>query len=98
MSTGVLLLTNGCSDNFFKGPEVVSVVSGVLCLGLGAGIFTPYLSAAAALAGICFLISGLMEPSVVAIVTLVLCVATAILGAGAYSVDGLLFGRRRVIL
>jgi hypothetical protein len=31
-------------------------------------------------------------------VTLALCVSTAILGSGAYSMDGVLFGRRRVIL
>ncbi len=98
MSAGVLLLTNGWSDSAFKSPGLVLIMSGVLCLGLCAGIFTPHFSVAAALTGVCFLIFGLETPSVGTVLVPVLGVATAILGAGGYSVDGLLFGRRRVIL
>jgi nitrate reductase NapE component len=97
-SLGLLLLANAQSAALLAKPGVITFLISGLCIGLFVGIFTPLLSSIAFLGGIGYLVWMPACPCMVRIVTLALCVSTAILGSGAYSMDGVLFGRRRVIL
>ena len=97
-SLGLLLVANARSAALLVEPGVIAFAVGALCIGLFVGIFTPLLSAIAFFGGVGSLVWMPVCPCMVRIVMLALCVSTAILGSGAYSVDGVLFGRRRVIL
>jgi len=98
ISISLLVLASGCSQTFTRslGPE--SIIRLVVCLGFCLGLFTSYLGIIVAILGLGAMIWGLTDISFVQVATLILGVAIAILGAGAYSVDALLFGRRRVVL
>jgi hypothetical protein len=97
-SVGLLLLANVHGETLLTNPDIVAIVAATLCFGLCLGIFTPLLSSLAFLGGIGYIIWLPAGPLLIGLVTLLLCVSTAILGAGAYSIDGILFGPRRVIL
>ncbi len=97
-AVGLLLLANVHGETLLTSPNIVTIIAAALCLGLCVGILTPLLSCCALLGGIGYLVWLPAGPFLMGIVTLMLCVSTTILGAGAYSLDGVLFGPRRVIL
>ncbi len=97
-SVGLLLLANVHGETLLTNPNMATSVAAALCLGLCVGIFTPLLSGLAFLGGIGYFVWLPAGPFLIGIVTLLLSLSTAILGAGAYSIDGILFGPRRVIL
>jgi hypothetical protein len=68
-----------------------------LAILLGLGLFT---SVSSAFAGILIVILMFMSHSVLTINTILamLCAAVTLMGGGAYSIDGLLHGRRRITL
>jgi hypothetical protein len=97
-SLGLLVLANVHAEAPLKSPGILTILAATLCVGLWIGIFTPFLSGVAFVGLIAYLIWFPATPSLVRIVALMLCVSTAIMGPGAYSIDGILFGGRRVIL
>lgn len=97
IAAGVLLLANGCSE-ILRNPSTVLLIRLLVGLGLCFGLFTSFLGIIAAALSFWTLFWGHTNPSLVQAATLILSVAIATLGSGAYSVDALLFGRRRVIL
>jgi len=98
LSVGLLLFSHVGRLSTFNVPAFVTVFAYGVCLGLGLGILTPILSAVVILGvGILMLfVPGAI--TIVSIVTLLLCTAVCLLGAGGYSLDGILFGQRRVVL
>jgi hypothetical protein len=93
----ILLCTNELSDIFTGNPSAISLVLVVICIGLCLGLFTSVLAAIAAALSIWALFAGHLNHLLVQVAAVLLSVVIAILGPGAFSVDGLLFGRRRVI-
>jgi hypothetical protein len=79
-------------------PSIITILLGALAVGLSLGILTAVCGGAAILGGISLLMTAHIEASECCIVTLFLCAAVSILGPGVYSLDWILFGRRRVIL
>jgi uncharacterized membrane protein YphA (DoxX/SURF4 family) len=97
IAAGILLLANGCSE-IFRNPNTGLLIRLLVGLGLCFGLFTSFLGIIAAILSLWVLFWAHTNPSLVQVATLILGVAIVILGPGAYSVDALLFGRRRVIL
>jgi hypothetical protein len=97
-SVGLLLLCSVHAGRPNAASSLLMIVATVMCIGLGVGILTQVLSATALMCGLVLLCTVPTYLSMVSVVTLLLCTATAILGAGAYSLDGVLFGRRRIII
>jgi uncharacterized membrane protein YphA (DoxX/SURF4 family) len=91
------LYANELSDIFARNPSAISIVKVVISIGLCLGLFTSVLAAIAAGLSIWALFAGHLNHLLVQVAALILSVVIAILGPGAFSVDGLLFGRRRVI-
>ncbi len=79
-------------------PSFLPDVALAICIGLSIGILTEVLSGIALIGGVILLCTIPIYWSLLTIVTLLLCVVTSLLGAGAYSLDGVFFGRRRIIL
>jgi hypothetical protein len=98
VAVALLLLVNVQGESWFKHSGAAIIFAVAIGIGFCAGIFTPLLSGAAFVGWAAYLFWIPGPPSLLRVVTLMLCLSTAILGAGAYSVDGVLFGRRRVIL
>lgn len=95
-AAGILLLANACSE-IFRNPSTVLLIRLLVGLGLCFGLFTSFLGIIAAILSLWALSWAHTNLSLVQVATLILTVAIVILGPGAYSVDALLFGRRRVI-
>ena len=76
-------------------PSPLYILAGLLALALTAGAMLPVASAATAVMEI--LIGG-WPPPISVIISVVHALALACLGAGAYSVDAIQYGRRVVIL
>ena len=93
----ILLYANELSDIFARNPSAISIVKVVISIGLCLGLFTSVLAAIAAGLSIWALFAGHLNHLLVQVAAVILSVVIAILGPGAFSVDGLLFGRRRVI-
>ena len=78
------------------GATVLMALSSVAALLITIGLFTPVVCGSAALVSL-GLIRFSSEPSVSGLMIAIL-VAIALLGAGAYSVDARLYGRRRLVI
>jgi hypothetical protein len=98
VSVGVLLLFSVQGGILCTEPLFVILLVSILSIGLAVGITTPMVGVAAALSRVALFLFVPAERSVVCVITLILCAVVSILGAGAYSFDGVLFGRRRIIL
>jgi uncharacterized membrane protein YphA (DoxX/SURF4 family) len=79
-----------------QGATVLMALSVVAALLITVGLFTPIVSGSAALVSLGF-IRFSSEPSMSAL-TIAILIALALLGAGAYSVDARLYGRRRLVI
>lgn len=96
-SVGILLLSTGYSEIFTTNMSILSLTRLIVFLGFCLGLFTPFLGIIAAAIGLWPLLSSHMTLSLVPVAALILSIAIVILGPGGYSVDALLFGRRRVV-
>ena len=97
MSLG-LLLANHLVTSLRTSPSLRCAGLLALAVGIWVGLFTPILSLIALLIEASLALAGHRTSSLNCLVTMGLCLATAMLGSGGYSVDGLLFGKRRVLL
>lgn len=97
VSAGVLLLLNAQGRVLCDEPLFVILLVNVISIGLAVGIVTPMAGVAAAVSRVALFTFVPAERTVFCAITLILCVVVSILGAGAYSFDGVLFGRRRII-
>jgi hypothetical protein len=77
---------------------MATLVVAAIGVGLCLGILTGVCAIAAIAGGVSLLMTGHMTSSESGIVTLLLCLVVSILGPGAYSLDCVLFGRRKVVL
>ncbi len=77
---------------------MVTLVAGIIGIGLCLGILTGLCAIAAIAGGVSLLVTGHIAGSYSGIVTLCLCSVVSMLGPGAYSLDCILFGRRKIVL
>ena len=96
-SLGLLLVSNQWTFSHATSNAINTTLL-ALAFGIWVGLFTPLLSLTAFLIELGIALTACRTPPVISVVILGLCLATAMLGAGGYSVDGLLFGKRRVLL
>jgi hypothetical protein len=92
------LMFDGCPYRSNAAPSWILVALGTTALLLCLGLFTPICSVlCAVLEAFCLLRMGgryQFHP----ILDLMTCIILALLGPGAYSIDSMLFGRRRLML
>jgi len=94
----VLILTT-CSDDLANGRAgFLCFLMAVLALSIGAGLFTTFSSSLVALLKISIGVGLHNAPLLITVTTAEICVAMTMTGAGAYSLDALFFGYRRVTL
>ncbi len=98
LSVGLLLVFCVHTGRTNDATSLLTVFTAAICVGLCVGIMTEALSGIALISGLILLCTVPNYWSLVTVVTLLLCATTTLLGAGAYSLDGVLFGRRRIIL
>jgi hypothetical protein len=97
-SVAALIMIEAQHQHLFSAPSIVTILLGAIGVGLGLGILTALCGVAAIVAGISLLLTGHVGPSNSGMVALALCLVVSILGPGVYSLDCLLFGRRRIVL
>ena len=97
VSVGILLLVHGKGGAPLHHESVATVALCAICLGLSVGIFARIMSGMAIAGQVSCLLLIPATRSVDGFLIVPLCFAIALLGAGAYSFDGILFGRRKVI-
>jgi uncharacterized membrane protein YphA (DoxX/SURF4 family) len=98
ISLATLLCIEARCELIFSSPSVFAFLVVALGILLFAGFFTRYVCCAAPLAVVYGCLMGIEQPALSSMAIIGLCLATAILGAGEYSLDALFFGRRRVVL
>ena len=98
VSVGVLLLFSTQGKVLSAEPLFVILLISVVSIGLSVGIATPTAALVAAFSRAALFAFDPTQRSFLCLITLILCVVVSILGAGAYSFDGVLFGRRRIVL
>jgi hypothetical protein len=98
LSVATLLLLDAYANGLFLVPSALGILLSLIGVGLSIGILTPLCGIAGSIEEITLLLSGRISMPGYCVVSLVLCLVVAIIGAGAYSLDGVLFGRRRVVL
>ena len=94
----LLLLATGQGEALLFEPSALTFCVTAVCVGLLLGFLAPLLGITTLVGEITCLILFPADRSLVTIVAIALAVTITLLGAGAYSIDGVLFGTRRVIL
>ena len=97
VSVGLLLLTHGKGGMLLNHESAETLALFAICLGLWVGIFTRILGGMAIAGQVAYLLFIPATRSVDGILLIPLCFAITLLGAGAYSFDGFLFGQKKVI-
>lgn len=97
VSVGILLLEHGMGGMPLHHESAATLALCAICLGLWVGIFARLLSGMAIAGQIGCVLLIPATRSVDGFLLVPLCFAITLLGAGAYSFDGILFGRRKVI-
>jgi len=97
VSVGILLLVHGKGGMLLHHESAETIALFAMCLGLWVGIFTRIFAGMASAGQIGFLLVFPATRSVDGFLLVPLCIAITLLGAGAYSFDAILFGRRKVI-
>ncbi|WP_041586004.1 hypothetical protein [Terriglobus saanensis] len=92
-----LLVAVACNNLSRGDASVLSVSIMILAIFLALGLFTVAASSLAAVISMTLPFLLHQETLAASTVTVSVCVALALLGAGAYSVDARLFGQRRVV-
>jgi uncharacterized membrane protein YphA (DoxX/SURF4 family) len=110
VSTGVTAAVQGAFCLPHDGTGTLGKLSACLLLGISGaclliGFLTPYVSTLVGVASIASAISwlptptgSLLEGKVASLEMIVMAVALALLGPGAFSVDARLFGRREIVI
>ena len=93
-----LLIDNGQGQALIAKPNALTFVIVGLALCLCIGLLTPWVAGAALLGEASYLPYTERNYVAVGIVTAFLCLSVTLLGAGAYSIDRLLYGRKRIVL
>ena len=93
-----LLLLEAQREVAFSAPSAVTFIVGAIGVGLSLGILTAICGVAAIAGGVMLLFGGHVAASGVGIITLILCGVVSMMGPGAYSLDCVIFGRRRIVL
>jgi len=94
---GILLLEHAKGGTLLYHTSPETFIASAMGIGLCVGIFTPVLSGIAIATQSAYLVCVPASRFLDGFVLIPLCFAIALLGAGAYSFDGILFGRRKVI-
>jgi hypothetical protein len=97
VSVGLLLLVHGKGGMLLNHESAGTLALFAICLGLWVGIFTRILGGIAIAGQVAYLLFIPASRNFDGVLLLPLCVAITLLGAGAYSFDGLFFGQRKVI-
>ena len=97
VSVGLLLLVHGKGGILLNHESAETFALFAICLGLWVGIFTRILGGIAIATQVVYLLFIPATRSVDGLLLVSLCFAITLLGAGAYSFDGLLFGQKKVI-
>lgn len=97
VSVGILLLVHGKGGMLLHHESAETFALFAMCLGLWVGIFTRILGVIAIAGQLGCLLFIPATRSVDSLLLVPLCFVITLLGAGAYSFDGLLFGQRKVI-
>jgi len=97
ITAGSLIFTMITHQFWARGIGLASFLLAVLALFMVLGLFTAISSVMAALLTVILFLFLRDTPLLVVATSASLCVSLSMLGAGAYSLDALLFGRRRVI-
>lgn len=98
VTVGVLLLLNAQDRVLCVEPVFFILLVSIISFGFAIGIITPIAGVAGALSRAALFTFFPAERTGFCATTLILCVVVSILGAGAYSFDGILFGPRRIIV
>jgi hypothetical protein len=96
-TTALVVFTMIAQQFLVHGIGLVSFLLAVVALFMVLGLFTAVSSGIAALLTVVLFLFFRDIPILVVTASVLLCVSLSMLGAGAYSLDALLFGRRRVI-
>jgi hypothetical protein len=93
-----LILIGTQGQHLFAAPSIVTLAVGAIGVGLCLGILTVVCAITAIAGGVSLFMTGHIASSYSGVVTLCLCSVVSILGPGAYSLDCVLFGRRKIVL
>jgi hypothetical protein len=93
-----LILIGAQGQHLFAAPSIATLVVAAIGVSLCLGILTGVCAIAAIAGGVSLLMTGHITSSDSGIVTLLLCLVVSILGPGVYSLDCILFGRRKIVL
>jgi hypothetical protein len=97
-SLAALIVIESQHQHLLAQPSILTLLVSGLAAGLSLGVLTTICGAIAAIGGMSMLLTGHLAISESGVVTMILCLVVAILGPGLYSLDGILFGRRKVVL
>lgn len=88
------------SATYWEGPPSVWVSAACDCIGLllTLGLFTPFIAIASSVVGAAALLFGRGFDPVTGSFVLAVMAALGMLGAGAYSLDARIYGRREVVV
>src|SRR5260370_9889816 len=98
ISVAILLMAGGQGHALISDSHIISLSAAGLCLCMCVGLLTPVVALAAVIEEAVFLLSSNSPDYLIGGLTMVLCFSCAILGAGAYSLEVLLFRRKRTVL
>jgi len=103
LGAGIALIHSGAAGFFVENPLPSAIAQSAIAVATGgflvAGLWTPVLSALAALDQIWIVLSlqsSARDGDWIYVLLAVVCASLAMVGPGAWSVDARLFGRRRV--
>lgn len=95
--TAAVLLFVACGHEILCRAMVVSFVATVLVIFIALGLFTSACSAVGTLLMISLYFMSHPAPAITT-VTGAVCTSVALMGAGAYSLDALIYGRQRIVV
>ncbi len=98
ISVAILLMAGGQGHALISDSHILSLSAAGLSLCMCVGLLTPVVALAAVMEEAVFLLSSHSPDYLIGGLTMVLCLSVAMLGAGAYSLDALLYGRKRIVL
>jgi len=97
VSVGVMLIEHAKGGTLLWHDSPETFIASAMFIGLCVGIFTSLLSVMAIAVQSAYLVFVPASQSLDGFLLIPLLIAIALLGAGAYSFDGILFGRRKVV-
>lgn len=98
LSVAAMLFIDHAGNVSWPAPSWLSIVSVIAALAMAAGLLTPLLALICGALKIWALIGTAHSLTPLIVLALLLSLAVAMLGPGAYSLDAKMFGRRVVLL